>query len=462
MQKKALLALLIALAVMLSGCALVRQDTAADNARIILSVNGETVNKATVSNTVEYTVQQNNYYNQLYSQLGYSAGYDTNRATVLTSVLDSYVQNLLEGQKVKKLGFDTLSDEDQAAVAQQAQEQYDQFLTQVETNYLKDSENEGDALKAEAQAWAEENGYGTLEDIQTSLENTKKVSNMKEDLLKDVQPTDEDLQNALTEKITANKEKYDKTLSDFGYDYNNGTATFYAPEGYRYVKQVLIKYTDEDNTAITEANTTLSNAKAAYTKAETALEDAKQAVTDAEGDAEADMDALNAAVEEAQKALDEATVTRDAAQQEYDDAKAVGLNNILPKAQEVCQKYADGADFSDLIKEYNQDPGMESAPGSETGYAVCEGYQYFDANFVAAAMGLENVGDITEPTAGSYGYYIIRYESDVTPGEKTLDQARADLEADVTESLKTAKYNEIMDQWIAESDIQRYPEKMGY
>ena len=43
MQKKSLLALLLALSVLLSGCALVTVDTAKDNARVIVDVNGETV-----------------------------------------------------------------------------------------------------------------------------------------------------------------------------------------------------------------------------------------------------------------------------------------------------------------------------------------------------------------------------------------------------------------------------------
>ena len=42
MQKKSLLALLLALMMLLSGCALVTVDTEKDNARTIIDVNGET------------------------------------------------------------------------------------------------------------------------------------------------------------------------------------------------------------------------------------------------------------------------------------------------------------------------------------------------------------------------------------------------------------------------------------
>ena len=42
MRKKSLLALLLALSLLMSGCALVSVDQVADNARIIVDVNGET------------------------------------------------------------------------------------------------------------------------------------------------------------------------------------------------------------------------------------------------------------------------------------------------------------------------------------------------------------------------------------------------------------------------------------
>ena len=53
MRKKCILALMLAGMLVLSGCALVTVDEAADNARVILDVDGETVNKAVFHNMVE-------------------------------------------------------------------------------------------------------------------------------------------------------------------------------------------------------------------------------------------------------------------------------------------------------------------------------------------------------------------------------------------------------------------------
>ena len=103
MQKKSLLALLLALMMLLSGCALVSVDTAKDNARVIVDVNGETVNKATISAAVQNTLAQNQYYNQLYSSYGMSGMFSTDEATVTSEVINSYVENLVSKQKAAEL-----------------------------------------------------------------------------------------------------------------------------------------------------------------------------------------------------------------------------------------------------------------------------------------------------------------------------------------------------------------------
>ena len=91
MRKKGLLALLLAVTLLMSGCALVTVDEAADNARVIVDVNGETVNKLTVHNAVHSVIEQNEYMNQFYAMLGGNVNLPTDEATVLTQVVDTYV-----------------------------------------------------------------------------------------------------------------------------------------------------------------------------------------------------------------------------------------------------------------------------------------------------------------------------------------------------------------------------------
>ena len=447
MQKKALLALLMAAVMLLSGCSLIVTDVEKDNARIVLDVNGETMNKGSIAYVVDYTIEQNEYYNNLYYQmLGQSAGYSTDPATVLNTVLDQYTEVIVQNHKAKELGLDTLSEEDLAQVQLAAEEQYESLLASIESAYLTTSENTGDALRAEAEEYAALNGYATLEDMVDSLTEEKIRENLKAEAVKDVNVTEEELAAELEIKAASDKVAYEKTASDFGYDVNNGNAAYYAPAGYRYVKQVLIKHAEEDSQLISEKNNALSTAKAGLTAAESALSAAEEGADTAQ--LQADVDAAQALVDQAQK--------------DYDETRKAAFDKLFVRANEVYEKAQAGEDFDALIEAYNEDPGMENEPGKTHGYAVCADYIYFEDAFVEAAMALENVGDVSAPAEGSYGYYIIRYEADIAEGAAQLEDVREALTAELLTAKQEEHYADVLAQWISEADVKSYPEKMGY
>ena len=111
MRKKSVLALLLVVMMVLSGCALVSKNEEKDNARVIIDVNGETVTKQVISAAVQNQISQNQYYNQLFSSYyGYSAMYPTDEATVTNQVVEAYTQKLVLKQKAAALGMTELTD----------------------------------------------------------------------------------------------------------------------------------------------------------------------------------------------------------------------------------------------------------------------------------------------------------------------------------------------------------------
>jgi len=103
------------------------------------------------------------------------------------------------------------------------------------------------------------------------------------------------------------------------------------------------------------------------------------------------------------------------------------------------------------MDEKNQDPGMQ---GNEKGYAVSADMSGFDPAFVEAAMALEKPGDHSGKVRGnSYGYYIIRYESDEPEGPVQFD----DVKEVISSSLLTTKQNDVydstVDQWVQDAGI---------
>ncbi len=71
-------------------------------------------------------------------------------------------------------------------------------------------------------------------------------------------------------------------------------------------------------------------------------------------------------------------------------------------ADEILKKIADGEDFDKLIKEYGEDPGMES---NQDGYVFT--YDEMVEEFEKATFALE-INGISEPVETTYGYHIIQ------------------------------------------------------
>ena len=426
MKKTSLLALLLVLTMMMSGCALVTVDKVADNAQIIVDVNGETVTKQQVKNAVNNTIAQNEYMNNLYSSFGISASYPTDEATITPQVISTFVENLVKSQKAKELGLDQMTEEETAHIQENAEEDWQTYLSQVAQAYLSDSELEGDALTEEAKKYVQEHNLATLENFVDSATEEELMEKLEAYAKKDVTVTEEELSAELAERVAADEKNFTENADAFGTAYNNGTETYYAPAGYRIVKHILVKLTDEDSKAIEEKTTALDDAK-------TALEGAEEG---------ADTAALQSAVDEAQKAVDEAT--------------EAAFANIQEKANEVYEKAtAEGADFEALITEYSED----TMPAS--GYAVREGFAAFVAPFTEGAMALANVGDVSEPIRSDYGFHIIKYMSDVTEGAVTLDDVRDALQSEVLEEKQEEAYNAAVDAWIESANVKTYNEKMN-
>ena len=448
MQKKTLLALLLALTVLLSGCALVTVDSAKDNARVIVDVNGETVNKAVIKAAVDNQISTYEYYNQLYSSYyGISDLYSTDEATVTSEIIDSYVNQLVSQQKAKELGLYEMTEEEQAEIDTTGKENYDTFIQSVISTYMPGSTLEGDELTAAAEKYVADNavttvdGRSTLADFVASAADAKAVEKLSDYMIKDVAVTDEEIQADFDAKVESAKADYEADPNAYGTAVNAGSTVYYAPAGYRMVKHILVKVSDEDSAATTEKQTALAAAQTALTDAQSALDAAAE---------DADKTALQAAVDEAQKAVDEA-------QAAYDEAQAAGMSNAKAKADEIyAQVTAEGADFDAVLADNNSDTGMPV-----NGYAIREGFTSFVESFTNGAMALEKVGDVSEPVESTYGYHIIKYVSDVAEGPVDLETVKDGISS----ALLTTKQNETtaatLAQYVSEAKVKTYPERMN-
>ena len=425
-----------------------------DGSQVILQVGERTLARR----EAEYQVLEFQQRYSLYWQYGLFSDIP-DAQELLEDVIASNIERFVLLNKAEQIDELKLTEEELAAVTETAQKNYDQMIDSVASGYITGGAS-GDALREEAVAYAESHGFGTLDDYITAAKEEKLLEKITDYTHRDVTVTEEELQARLDELADANRTAYDADPAACGTAINNGTPVYYVPEGYRYVKHILIRFTGEDAAAVSAASAARSTAKTAADSAAAALDRAKSALDNAAGDA--DKTALQAAVDRAQAALDAANADLENANAAYDSAVAAAAANIQAKADEVYALVTkEGADFDALADEYGEDPGMKRAPVMTNGYALCAASAFLP-EFLEASLALENAGDISGEVVTEYGIHIIKYEGDIPAGPVALDSVREVLTMILTTEKEKAAYATALEEWMAEYDIRSYPEKIDY
>lgn len=471
MNKKALLACLMAMVMLLSSCALVVKDQAVDDATPIVTIGDTVYKKADVKQMVNgYLSDMQNYYAQQY---GYQI--DTSDASFVASAQEAVINDLIKQTMIEKkaaeLGASPLTDEEKAEV----EAQYQSYVEMLEGMLGEHEHAEGD----EAQHAAEIDYYMAyvFGVTREGLEYSKIESKLEEIVTKDAVPTEEEIVASYEARVASAKTTYETTPTAYGIAVNNGTTVFYRPAGYRMVKNLLIQYSDEYQADIAALN---EKAAAQNAIADSLLEqinanegvdldamlakvnvtvDEATVVTATDLAAEtAVADTFEATEDETQKAIQNMVKDYAAAKElaaAY-TAKAAALTeeayaSIDAEADEALAKLAAGEDWDAVMAAYTDDPGMQGDRATaKTGYAVCEGFTSFDTAFVTTAMSLEKVGDYSDKTRGaSNGYYIIKYVSDVEEGPVDLETVRTSVTTTATTNKKTEVYDAAVAEWVA-------------
>ena len=451
MQKKALLALALAMTLMLSGCALIVKDEAVDAATPIITRGDKVITKGEVQNAVN---SQLNYMSYLYSIYGYP--YDATDAANIAEAQETAIQDLEEDivirEKIEEMGI-TLTEEEEAQAMETAQSNFDSHVEYAKSAEFADSELEGDELTNAAVEYLAENGV-TLESYQTSARDNALDTKMRDEIIKDVEVTEEELQAEYQSHVDTDKETYGENPGTYADTVNKGTTVYYAPEGVRRVKQILVKFHDEDQTVIDEANSKVTEANTAVTTAEAKVTAADEVIESENTDEEAKTKAA-ADKETAEAELADAQAALEAAQAELKSATDAAFANLDEETDAILAELEGGADWETLMAEKNQDPGMQSGETAEKGYAVSADMTSFDQAFVQAAMDLKEIGAVSAKTRGeSYGYYIIKYFADEPAGEIGLDAVRESLSSSLLSTKQNTKYTDTIAQWVEEAGFK--------
>ena len=409
MNKKlvGILAALIATAMLLGACATEDIiDTATpgpevdnDAAKVVVEVNGESV-----------------YYDEYYEQYanyctanGIAEDDATYGPIIQQMALDVLVSDKVLQQKLEELGYMDLSDEKLAEAEQNAQDEINYNIEYVYGEEIAETlgddytDEEYDAALAGYEQTLLDMYSLVKDDIIASHVLTVAAEVANEDIVKDIEPTEEEVKAQYDEYVTQDKEELEADPTMYVSYFLDGSAAYYVPSGVRQVLHVLTAIDDDTQAAIS--------------------------LLRSEG------------------YDDQADILRDNALAQIEDE----ANDLLDKLESGELNFEEAA----MSAEYSDDTGMVAE-----GYPVVEGTTSYAQEFTDASMALEKVDDMTALVATDFGYHIIKYIGDATEGAVDYDS----VHDDIAEALKTSQqvdaWQTQLDQWEEESDIVYYEENM--
>jgi len=345
-----------------------------------------------------------------------SGGY-INDSTDYKTALDYLIQTRILSDKIKELGFDQFTDEETAEFTAKGKAEWEEAIQQYVSYFGGNDETALEQTRQEAAEYYTSHGI-TEETITKQYQSEASQKKLEAYILegKEVAVSEEDIQALFDEAAEQDIASFDGNVGTYElYQAYYGQQFFFVPEGYRGIIHILL---DVDETLMD-----------AYDKAQAAYEESK--------------------TEEAPDGDEALKATMDEARQAILDSKKETIDDIYARLEK-------GEDFTALISEYNQDPGMKDEARLADGYHVHKESLIWDPVFTEAAFSEKMVkpGDVSDPVVGKNGIHILYYLRDVQSGKIEMTEAIHD---EIKTYLENVKENQILSDalsgWQAEHEV---------
>ena len=113
----------------------------------------------------------------------------------------------------------------------------------------------------------------------------------------------------------------------------------------------------------------------------------------------------------------------------------------VARIQSFKDRILEGESFSDLAVEFSQDPGSKTR-GGRLSNGIARNAENVDLSFRDALFALDQPGDISDIVRSRFGFHILKLES-VTPSrERSFDEIRPALVAEIEKRFRQDAYRE--------------------
>ena len=392
---------------------------------IIANAKGDT--RSATSTTViakvgKEKIRYNEFYELLdyYMQSWYGVGADSLDQyfgveygnSIRESVIDELIEKKVALQNIKEYGLDKLSDEDEKEIKALMDSYLDDLSETIKQSIITDYTDEdgifllsdeefANELKLQTEQFREASGY-TDEYLFNYYREYYLINKMYEKVTEDNLPTAEEVKEKydalLEEQIKSAEDDPEAAMMYYDYGYND--INVFVPQDIKYVKQILIQFSDEELEELS------------------GIED--------EAEEEKRLNELHA--------------------------------KLRPKALSIYNELINGGDFDTFIEKYSDDEYKNEEPYASEGYGVYENSGYVDS-FEEESLKLTEIGQMSPLFESEYGFHIVKLVSIKQKGPIPLEELSDELIELVKGEKQEAAWEEKISLWKEGMTIKKYEDR---
>ena len=404
---------------------------------VVVRVGEVTFTKSQVQSAIDSDIS-------LVEKLGQLGLTDEEKQAQRDNTIERFIGVGLIEMKLREAGKNDFTKEEEENLKAAARNQYEQLWQGL---WQRAQDSGEDFTEDQITEFMEDEGY-TPEAIYEEFKVTERRYRVLDLYCPNLTLTEDMIEEYYRNQfLTPDRERYENDLELYEREILvQKNESFYTPEGYRAIQQILLAYPEELEKKLKDERARLNRAKKLMSEA---LQNLTAAGTVAENwdDMVESRKAYDAALEELQSAQSALSEKR----------KRLAQPLVQDTVEAIREAHDAGIDFGSLIDRYSTDKNAQNT--EKGGYPVHPDSKNWPEDFIKAAMSLKSPGDISEPVYSDTGIHILCYASDIPAGEHELTgEERETLNASALNYYQNQELEKLMTGWREEYEIETHPE----
>ena len=404
---------------------------------VVVRIGEVTFTKSQIQSAVQTDISLTQMLNQEYLT-------DEEKRLQREDTIERFIDAGLIEMKLREAGKNDFTEDEEETLKKTARNQYEQLWEGLYQRFRQEDEKVTEADVTEVMKEAGYSAEAIYEGLKTGERRYRAIQLycpslvLSEDMVKDYYQT---------QFLDPDRERYENDLDLYEQEVlMNRNESFYTPEGYRAIKQILLDYPEGVRMGLRNETVRVNQAAQDVAAAVQTLTTVATTTDDW-----AAMDEPRAVYD---AALAELTAARNAFMEKREKLTAPMIRDTV---DEITKAFDAGIDFDSLINKYSMDKNEQNL--QKGGYPIHADSKNWPEEFLSAAMALAKTGDISKPIYSDLGIHILYYASDIPAGEHALT-------ADEQETLNTSalyyyqnqELEKLISQWRGEYEIETHPE----